>query len=385
QESESNILFGEGGAGAFSDGKLRTRIGNPLVWTFLNALVASGAPETLLWDAKPHLGTDGVRKAASGLRALAESLGATFAFGRRFEGLRRRGGRVVGASVSGETIESGAVILAVGGSARDTFEILQAQGTAMEPKPFQLGLRLEHRQADLNRIQYGGGMDRWELPPAEVEFVVRIPHALSPVFTFCMCPGGMVIPAVSEPGHLSTNGMSESARDGPMGNTALVVTVPAERFGPGVLGGIALQRQVERSGFETGGADYTAPAQTVTAFLTGEEGRGPLETTFPFGGVRADLASILPDGIGEAIREALGRLGDRMPSYTAADAVLLGPETRGSCPVRLPRDSATLESISCSGLYPVGEGAGYAGGIVSAGVDGLRAALAVGNRFAPPS
>jgi uncharacterized FAD-dependent dehydrogenase len=383
-DPESNLLFGEGGAGAFSDGKLRTRIGDPLLWTFLKSLVAAGAPDSILWEARPHLGTDGVRKAASGLRALAEGMGAEFRFGAKWEGFETAGGRIRSARVSGERIETGAVVLACGGSARDVFEILESLDVGLERKPFQMGLRIEHHQETIDRMQYGRAREFFPLPPAEYERVERFDHALAPVFSFCMCPGGRVIPAVSEEGHLCTNGMSFSDRAGDRANSALVVTIPADRFGSGALSGVSLQRLTERAGFLAGGGGYAAPAATARAFLAGEMDRGFPATSYPFGVKPADLASLLPDGVGEAVREALSRIGLRVPAFIGSGAVLIGPETRGSSPVRIVRDRESGESATHGGLFPAGEGAGWAGGIASAGVDGLRASLALARRFACP-
>ncbi|MHC4597545.1 MAG: NAD(P)/FAD-dependent oxidoreductase [Planctomycetota bacterium] len=383
-DPESNLLFGEGGAGAFSDGKLKTRIGDPLLWTFLNGLVEAGAPEAILTESSPHLGTDGVRAVAMGLRGLAEARGAVFAFEKKFEGLEMENGRVAGLRASGEVLAAGAVVLAVGGSARDTFEVLRAQGVAMEAKPFQMGLRIEHPQEVLDRMQYGPALDRYALPPAEYRFTVRLPAPLSPVFTFCMCPGGQVVPAVSEAGGLCTNGMSSSTRDGALGNAALVVTVVPEGPDRGPLWGVALQRKIEQDGFRAGGEDYGAPAQSVRSFLEGG-GEGALPpTSFPFGVRAASLSALLPSGAAESIREGILRRAAAVPEFAEPPALLLGPETRGSSPVRILRDGITLDSPTHPGLYPAGEGAGYAGGIASAGVDGLRAALAVARRLAPP-
>jgi uncharacterized FAD-dependent dehydrogenase len=383
-DPDSNLLFGEGGAGAFSDGKLKTRIGDPLLWTFLNGLVAAGAPPEILIESSPHLGTDGVRRAAAGLRGLAEARGAVFEFEKKFESLEMEKGRVAGIRASGEVLPAGAVVLAPGGSARDTFEVLKAQAVAMEAKPFQMGLRIEHPQEVLDRMQYGSARDRYALPPAEYRFATRLPRTMPAVFSFCMCPGGQVVPAVSEAGGLCTNGMSSSKRDGALGNAAVVVTVPAQGPEAEPLSGVSLQRRIEREGFLAGGGDYGAPAQSVRSYVEGTaEGSLP-PTSFPFGVRPASLVSLLPDRAAEAIREGLLRQGRNRPEFVDPPALLLGPETRGSSPVRILRSAETLDSPTHPGLYPAGEGAGYAGGIASAGVDGLRAALAVARRFAPP-
>jgi uncharacterized FAD-dependent dehydrogenase len=382
-DPDSNLLFGEGGAGAFSDGKLKTRIGDPLLWTFLNLLVASGAPESILVDANAHLGTDGVRLVAEGLRRKAEELGASFRFGQRLEGIEVSGGRARGVKTQGETFAAGAVVLAPGGSARDTFERLEAMGMALEAKPFQMGLRIEHPQEIIDLMQYGGARRRLKLPPAEYRFTLE-PSPPSPgVFSFCMCPGGTIVPAVSEPGRLCTNGMSPSRRDGPLANAALVVTLHPSDAPGGPLGGIALQRRVEERGFAAGGGDYSAPAQTVRAYLEGFRDEALPETSYVFGARPSDLAPVLPASSARAIREGLSDFCRRRPVFAAPPALLLGPETRGSSPVRIVRNPETLVSISHDGVYPAGEGGGYAGGISSAGVDGLRAALAVAARFAP--
>ncbi|MHC4779400.1 MAG: NAD(P)/FAD-dependent oxidoreductase [Planctomycetota bacterium] len=382
-DPESNLLFGEGGAGAFSDGKLKTRIGDPLLSTFLGALVESGAPDSVLIEANAHLGTDGVREVSMGLRRLAEEAGASFAFESKLEDFVVRDGRIVSIRVGGKSIEVGAVLLAIGGSARDTFALLEAKGIPLEAKPFQLGLRMEHPQALIDRMQYGTALDRFRLPPAEYRFTVKLSTPLPSIFTFCMCPGGTVVPAVSEPGGLCTNGMSFSQRNGRTANAAVVMTVHPEKSSS-PLSGVTLQRRVERDGFIAGGGDYTAPAQTLSSFLEGSEPGELPESTFPFGVHPAPLAPLFEPLWARALHEGLTRLCGRHPDLAHSPALLLGPETRGSSPVRILRDREMLESPGAGCLYPAGEGAGYAGGIASAGVDGLRVALALSRRFAPP-
>lgn len=382
-DPESNWLFGEGGAGTFSDGKLTTRIGDPRVRTVLETLVACGAPEDILIDSHPHVGTDRLREVVPRLRGRIEAAGGTVRFGTRMDQLEFEGDRVAALRVGAERIPAGMVCLAVGHSARDTYRMLAEAGVPLAGKPFQMGLRIEHRQADLDRARYGRHAGHPALPHAEYRLVAKGPHVPRAVATFCMCPGGVVVPAVSEPGHLSTNGMSHLARDGPFATSALVVTVEPADFGTGPLDGVAFQRHWEARAFELAGGDYTAPAQRVADFLAGRPSVGPLQTSYALGVRPVDLREIVPPTVGLSIARSIPVLGERLSIFRDGSAVLLGPEARASSPVRILRDPDTRASTRFAGLYPIGEGAGYAGGIVSSAVDGLLTAETIIRTFAP--
>jgi uncharacterized FAD-dependent dehydrogenase len=382
---ESNWLFGEGGAGAMSDGKLTSRIGDPRIARVLETLVDCGAPADILIDAQPHVGTDRLRDVLPRLRARITAAGGEVRFNTRVDGLVVERGALRAVRAGETRLPAGLVCLAIGHSARDTFEGLARAGVPMEPKPFQLGLRIEHRQADLDRARYGPSAGHPALPPATYQLVAkgrRIPRSVA---TFCMCPGGQVVPAVSEPSRLCTNGMSAHARNGPFANSALVVTMDPNDFGRAALDGIEFQRRWEGLAFELAGGDYTAPAQRVGDFLASRDSKPPLKTSYPFGVRPVSMREILPATAAESIARALPVLADRLSIFADPDAVLLGPETRATSPVRILRDPETRVSPGVAGLYPIGEGAGYAGGIMSAAVDGLKTAEAIIRAYAPPA
>ena len=388
-DPECNAQFGEGGAGTFSDGKLTTGTKDPRIETVLRLFVACGAPEEILWEAKPHIGTDRLRPTVRRLREEIQRLGGEVLFSARFCDFDSEGGRLRrirfarGGSI--ETVETDAVILAVGHSARDVFALLKEKGVALVQKPFSMGLRIEHPQAWLNEAMYGPFAGHPALPAADYKLVAHLPDGRG-VYTFCMCPGGRVVAAASETGGLVTNGMSDFARDGANANAAVLVSVETTDFGgQDPLAGVALQRRLERAAFAAGGGDYKAPACCVGDFLAGR-------TPTAFGGVAPSYApgvrpvspaEYLPEFISAAIREALPLFGRKLRGFDREDAVLTGVESRSSSPVRVLRGE-DLCSLSVKGLYPCGEGAGYAGGITSAAVDGLRCAEAVleqtGNR-----
>jgi uncharacterized FAD-dependent dehydrogenase len=382
-DPESNLLFGAGGAGFFSDGKLTAHKSTDHGYAVLRLLAEHGAPGEILYLARPHIGTEGVRECTARLLGSIREAGGEVHFGCRFEGFAEETDGSVRLRTTGGELRAGALVLALGGSARDTFDVLVRDGLRLSEKPFQMGLRLENPQAFVNRMQYG----RWEghpkLPPAEYRLSARVGEREGTrVFTFCMCPGGIVVPVASEPGGVASNGASPSTRDGEWANAALMVTVSAERDGAG--SGVALQREVEEKGFRAGGADYALPAQPAADFVQGLHSPRSLSTTSPTGARYARLGEVLPPRVSAGIRRALEDFEARFPGMAGRDAVLLGPETRGSSPVRMDRDPETRTAAGCARVYPVGEGAGYAGGILSAAVDGLRTALALGRRFAPP-
>lgn len=375
----SNVQFGEGGAGAFSDGKLNSGIKDPRCRRVLETLHAAGAPEEILWEAKPHIGTDELKAAVRGLREEILRLGGEVRFETVLTGLRVEDGHVTGAVLNGrEIFDTNHVILAVGHSARDTFEWLHRMGVSMSPKPFAIGARIEHRQADINRAQYGKFAAHPALGAADYKLSVHLPNGRA-VYTFCMCPGGVVVAAASEDGGAVVNGMSLFARDGENANSALLVNVtPADFDGDDPLAGVRFQREWERAAFLAGGSDYHAPAQTVGDFLKGvpsTRGDGVKPSYRP--GVKwGSLDECLPGFVTDALREALPLLDRKLKGFASPEAVFTGVETRSSSPVRIERGQDCV-SMSLTGLYPCGEGAGYAGGIMSAAVDGLRCAEAV--------
>ena len=393
----SNVQFGEGGAGTFSDGKLTTNIKNPLANHVLHWFVEAGAPQDILWQGKPHIGTDLLRQVVVNLRTQIEQLGGTVRFHACVTQLLFCEGALVGVQVNGqEVIPATQVVLATGHSARDTFAHLEALGLRMERKPFSMGVRVEQRQDVINRTQYGQAADHPALGAADYKMSVQT-SAGRGVYTFCMCPGGVVVPAASEEGRVCTNGMSCHARDGQNANAALLVGLNPEDFeGQDVLAGMEFQRQVEERAYQLGthggAAAYTAPAQTVGDFLAGTQGTPSKSVTpsYARGVAWADLHECFPAFMTDALEEALPALGRRLPGFAAPDVVMTGVEARSSSPVRVVRDS-TLQAVfaadvdeegvnralTATGVYPCGEGAGYAGGIMSAAVDGLRVAQAI--------
>ena len=378
-DPEGNVQFGEGGAGTFSDGKLNTGTHDPRIGWVLSQFAAHGAPESVMWDAKPHVGTDILAEVVRNIRGDVIALGGQVRFNHRLTGLDIKGGALTGAFVTapeGEyRLDCPRLILAAGHSARDTFEMLHGLGVPMAPKPFSMGVRIEHRQADVDLAQYGA--ERGCLPPADYALAVHLPDGES-AYTFCMCPGGEVIAAASEAGGVVTNGMSRHARDGDNANSALLVTLRPEDFPyPGPLGGMIWQRDIEKAAFLYGGGDYSAPAQLAGDFLKNRESAGPglIRPTYLPGVRWGNLRAVLPEKITDVLARALPEFGRKLRGFDLADAVLTGPETRSSSPVRILRDGDRCSSIA--GLYPCGEGAGYAGGITSAAVDGMRCAEAV--------
>lgn len=382
-DPECNVQFGEGGAGTFSDGKLTTGTKNPRIPFVLETFVNFGADESIRYDAKPHIGTDVLVNVVQNLRREVIRLGGEVRFCTRFDGYTLQNGAI--ASVEAydrakdrtETIPAGAVILAAGHSARDTFSMLLENGASMEPKPFSMGVRIEHRQQWLNKTQYGAAAEK--LPPADYKLNVTTKDGVG-VYTFCMCPGGYVMTAASEMGGVVTNGMSNFAREGENSNAALLVSVNPEDFPfDGPLGGMLWQRQIEQKAFAAGGGNYKAPAQLVGDFMKHKKSAalGSVAPTYRPDVALCDLHDVLPKKLTDAMEEALPLLDRKLPGFAAPDAVMTAPETRSSSPVRIVRDPKTRQSVSIGGLYPCGEGAGYAGGIMSAAVDGIMVAEAV--------
>jgi len=379
-DPESNVQFGEGGAGTFSDGKLNTGTKNERSRWVLQQLVKHGAQEEILYDAKPHIGTDVLFTVVQRLRGTVERLGGEVRFGTRLIGLERENGALTAVRYvrGGEErrLECASVILAVGHSARDTLRALSAEGVALEPKPFSMGVRIEQRQERIDLAQYGAERAP-SVPPADYKLNVHLPDGSS-AYTFCMCPGGYVVAAASQTGGVVTNGMSNAARENENANAALLVTLAPEDFPyPGAFGGMQWQEELERRAFAVGGSNYHAPAQTVADFLEKRpsERLGTVHPSYRPGVTLCDLHDVLPKRITDTLEQALPALEERLTGFAAPDAVLTAPETRSSSPVRIPRDK-TLQA-SLRGLYPCGEGAGYAGGIMSAAVDGMLCAEAV--------
>ncbi len=370
----SNVQFGEGGAGTFSDGKLNTGVNNPRIGWILEQFVKAGAREDILYDAKPHVGTDVLLHVVQNLRQQIISLGGEVRFNTQVTKIMAENGTLTGLKTeNGEVIDCDTAVFAIGHSARDTFEMLLSSGVPMEPKPFAMGARIEHKQAAVDRSQYGGVNP--VLPPADYKLTEHLEDAT--VYTFCMCPGGHVVAAASEAGRVVTNGMSYADRDGENANAALLVTVnPADFPYEGPLGGMYWQREIEETAYKASGS-YRAPAQKVGDFLTGKasEGAGEVQPTYRPGVHWCDLHDVLPEKITRSMETALPRLDNKLKGFAGEDAVLTAPETRSSSPVRILRDGSRQSSIK--GFYPAGEGAGYAGGIMSAAIDGIMTAEAV--------
>ncbi|BAT18874.1 NAD(P)/FAD-dependent oxidoreductase [Asaia bogorensis] len=377
---ESNVQFGEGGAGTFSDGKLYSGVSDPrhLGRKVMEEFVKAGAPEEILYVSKPHIGTFRLVSMVEHIRAEIERLGGEYRFGVRVDGLRTEGEprRLTGLVLSnGSTLDTDRAILAVGHSARDTFEMLRDAGVAMVPKPFSIGVRIEHPQSLIDCARFGDQGGHPLLGAADYKLVHHAKNGRA-VYSFCMCPGGTVVAATSEPGQVVTNGMSQYSRAERNANAGIVVDVSPERDYPGdVLGGVAFQRHWERAAFVAGGGDYRAPAQRVEDFLANRPSThlGEVVPSYKPGVTPTDLSLCLPDFAVEAIREALPAFERKLKGFSVGDAVLTGVETRTSSPIRMPRDE-TGQSPGLVGLFPAGEGAGYAGGILSAGIDGIRAA-----------
>ena len=380
-DPECNVQFGEGGAGTFSDGKLNTGTKNERIGWVLDQFADAGACADILFDAKPHIGTDVLVEVVQNLREKILYYGGEVRFGARVTDFCVQDGRIcaVRYAQNGQehTLGCAQAVLAIGHSARDTFQMLLDAGAQMEAKPFSMGVRIEHRQQAIDAAQYGPSAGRTGLPPADYKLNVHLPDGSS-AYTFCMCPGGAVVAAASEAGGVVTNGMSNAARDGENANAALLVTLLPEDFpGNDALAGMRWQREIEQTAFLAGGGDYHAPAQLVGDFLTRRASTelGSVQPTYRPGVRLCELHDVLPERMTRVLEQALPELGRRLHGFDAPDAVLTAPETRSSSPVRIVRDSTRQSNLR--GLYPCGEGAGYAGGIMSAAVDGIVTAEAV--------
>jgi uncharacterized FAD-dependent dehydrogenase len=383
-DPESNYLFGEGGAGTFSDGKLTSRSGGPDVQKVLEVLAECHGKPSIVYEHRPHLGSNRLPLIVRTLRRKIEELGGEVRFSCRVEDLDIHDGAIRALQTSSGRIEAETAILAIGHSARDTYEMLLNRGIPLEAKPFQLGVRIEQPQAQVDEARYGPFAGHPALGAADYNLVA---HAAGrDLFTFCMCAGGYVMPSVSEPGYFCTNGMSESRHDSPFANSGLVVTIqPEDTDSDHPLAGVAFQRHYERLAFLAGREEYAVPIQWAFDFLRGRASRGKLPTSYPRGIAPGDLTAILPPLVVRALVRGLPIMDRRFRGRFLRDATLTGPEARGSSPVRIPRDDASRQSPAVRGLFPCGEGAGYAGGIISAAVDGLRTARALVARHARPA
>ncbi len=382
---KTNVQFGEGGAGTFSDGKLTTRISDPRCDFVLEEMIRHGAPEEIRYRQKPHVGTDLLRGVVKSIREEIIRLGGQVLFETKMERVVLRQGRVQAVKSSAGEIPTQVLVLAIGHSARDTFEQLCADGVFLEPKPFSVGVRIEQRQSVIDAGLYGKQAGHPALPKGEYQLSWRDEQGRG-VYTFCMCPGGYVVASSSEEETVVTNGMSEYARDGENANAALVVSVDASDFGSGVLDGVAFQRRLEHQAFVLGGKDYRAPAQSVKSYLEAaapDLSQAATAPSFSCGVREADLHSLFPQPINRMLEQGLRRFNRRLPGFADADAVMTGVETRTSSPVRITRDAQSFQALGMQGLYPCGEGAGYAGGIMSAAVDGVRIAQQIIGQYAP--
>jgi uncharacterized FAD-dependent dehydrogenase len=380
-DPESNYLFGEGGAGTFSDGKLTCRNSGPDVRRVLELFAENKGKPSVVYEQRPHLGSNRLPAVVKALRRQVEALGGTVQFSCRVEDLDISEGRLLGLMTSSGYVRCSVALLAIGHSARDTYEMLLRRGVPMVQKAFQMGVRVEHPQETVNRVKYGSTRLEEKLGAADYTLVAHGNHDL---FTFCMCAGGYIMPSVSEAGYFCTNGMSLSRHDSPFANSGLVVTIDPKDFGGDeILAGVRLQQKYEKRAFEIGGGEYLCPIQRATDFLDGRTSDTVPANSYPRGSVSARLEEVVPPLVIDSLRTGLPIMDRKWRGKFLPEATIVGPESRGSAPVRIVRDETTRETPGIEGLYPVGEGAGYAGGIVSAAVDGLRSAKAIVKRFAP--
>ena len=375
----SNIQFGEGGAGTFSDGKLNTGVNHPLIKTVLRDFVEHGAPGDIEYLAKPHIGSDRLPSTVKSIREEIERLGGKVLFSHKLEKLNIENGKAVSVVANGVEMKADAVVLAIGHSARDTFYELLSEGVSMERKAFAMGVRIEHLQRDIDLAQYGGKY-AGKLPSADYRLASH--KGSRGVFTFCMCPGGYVMPSASEEGMVVTNGMSLYARDGENANSAVLCEIYPTDFYDGTLGGVELQRELEKAAFRLGGGDYKAPVQTVKDFFENRRSNAfsRVKPTYSRGYEFSDLSEGLPEFMSENLKIGIKDMDGKLKGFAADEAVLTGFETRSSSPVRILRGE-NMQSVNVENLYPCGEGCGYAGGIMSAAVDGIKTAIAIAAKF----
>lgn len=385
-DPESNVQFGEGGAGTFSDGKLTTLINDRRCRNIIEEFIEAGAPEDILYKSKPHIGTDILRTTVKNLRKKIIALGGEVRFGSKLTDILIKDNQVVGITINGkETLPCDVLLMAIGHSARDTFELLYNRGLHISQKAFSIGVRVEHRQKMINCAQYGDNHEVSSiLGAADYKLSYHSANGRS-AYTFCMCPGGTVVAAASEENTVVTNGMSEYKRDAENANAALLVNVTPQDFGSDhPLAGVEFQRKWERLAFEAGGGNYFAPAQTIGSFLKRSDKRerlGEVQNSYRPGITLTEIENCLPDYVVETMREALLHFDEKLKGFASPDGLLTGVETRSSSPIRINRDENHLSNIG--GVYPVGEGAGYAGGIMSSAVDGVKTAEKVMERYQP--
>lgn len=378
---ESNVQFGEGGAGTFSDGKLASQVKDKLNRSrkVLQELVTAGAPEEIMYQAKPHIGTDNLIKVVRNMRNEIISLGGKVLFETKLTGIKTTGGKISGVIINdSDCIDTENLILAIGHSSRDTFEMLHNSGATMEAKPFSIGVRIEHPQELINKSQYNFAQTDPILGAAEYKLVHHCPNGRS-AYTFCMCPGGEVIASSSEPQMLVTNGMSHYRRNRPNANSALLVGItPADFSSDSPLAGIEFQRQWERKAFILGGSNYSAPVQLVGDFLRGKSSTSiaSVKPSYTPGTTPCDISETLPQFVTDTLRLAIPQMDKKLRGFASDDAIMTAIESRSSCPLRILRDQS-FQNPAIAGLYPAGEGAGYAGGIMSAAMDGIKVAEAV--------
>ena len=372
--SDSNTLFGEGGAGTYSDGKLTTRINKPEMFWFYKKLIENGAPESIAYESKSHIGTDQIQKVVKNIRQRITESGSEIRFNEKVTDLYITNGKINGVVTSrGNEFFSNNVILATGHSARDTYTLLHQKGIALEKKGFALGVRVEHPADEINKIQYGNSEYKNVLPAAEYALTYNNKSTNRGVYSFCMCPGGSVINSSSEDAMLCVNGMSMFKRDNRFSNAAIVVTVKPEDMNHHPLSGIELQRDIERKAFITGGGNFKSPGQRIDSFINNKSDNNLPGSSYKNGIVPARLEDFLPSWITDELRGGLKSFNNKMHGFISHSGMLIGAETRTSSPVRITRDES-LQSVSVKGLYPVGEVGGYSGGIVSSAVDGIKAA-----------
>ncbi len=378
---KTNVQFGEGGAGTFSDGKLTTRLNDELITEVINTFIEAGAPAEIAYLQKPHIGTDNLRTVVKNIRQKIISLGGKIFFNSKITDVEIKNGKVKAVIVNDEQrFETDSLFLAIGHSARDTYEMLLNRGIEIEAKPFAIGVRIEHLQEFINRAQYGMDFDNPKLPVADYFLTFKDVVNNRGAYTFCMCPGGQVVAATSETNQVVTNGMSNFKRDSGIANAAVLANVtPADfvDFGRDALCGIRFQNKYESLAFEIGGKNYCAPVQTVGDFLNGKSGSTQflIKPTYPIGFKSVDLHNCLPNFVTKTLELALQSFNKKIPNFAAEGAVLTGVETRTSAPCRILRNRENFQSVNVEGLYPIGEGSGYSGGIMSSAIDGMKAVL----------
>lgn len=381
--SQSNYVFGEGGAGAYSDGKLGTGISSPKVKNVLNLLVSFGAPPEIAYTSPPHIGSDRLRGVIIKLRKYMISQGADFFFGHKVTELDKNAKGVFSIVTQKKIFYSDIILWATGGHSTETFHVLQRANIQMQPKPFQMGVRIEHPQTFINKRLLGSYCEHKTLTPVSYKLLSKRAEEYKQVSTFCMCPGGEIIPGTGTAGFLVTNGMSNYKMDSPFANSALVVTIyPKELSSNDPLAGIYYRENIEKKAFELGGANYHVPAQRAKDYLKDTISSTSLPSSYKLGTKSVNISLLFDKAINNALKNSLKQFDKKIKDYIS-QGVILAPETRSSCPVKIVRDKKTLESLSCNNFYPIGEGAGYAGGIMSAAVDGIKAAEKIITKYSP--